>query len=53
MYGSSFCTETEKPRFLSSLPSEAAAIPLPSELTTPPVKKMYFATMGRRLSSGG
>src|SRR5579884_306191 len=43
MYGSSFWIETDNPRALSSRPSEAAVIPFPSELTTPPVKKMNFA----------
>src|SRR5664279_5575070 len=45
MYGSSFWIDTETPRLLSKRPSEAAVIPLPSELTTPPVKKMYFAIL--------
>ena len=40
MYGSNFCIVTLRPRSTSSLPSEAAAIPLPSEETTPPVTKM-------------
>src|SRR5579872_6303384 len=46
MYGSSFWIETLIPRALSSRPSEAAVMPLPSELTTPPVKKIYFAISG-------
>src|SRR5579872_5304869 len=46
MYGSSFWIETLIPRALSSRPSDAAVIPLPSELTTPPVKKIYFAISG-------
>src|SRR3990172_1618211 len=33
---------TLKPRSLSSRPSAAAVTPLPTELTTPPVRKMYF-----------
>src|SRR5581483_2364801 len=43
MYGSSFWIETLIPRARSNRPSEAAVIPFPSELTTPPVKKIYFA----------
>jgi hypothetical protein len=43
MYGSSFWIDTETPRLFSSRPSEAAVIPFPSELTTPPVKKMNLA----------
>ena len=42
MYGSSFCAATFKPRAFSSLPSEAAVMPLPSPETTPPVTKIYF-----------
>src|SRR5215472_17161974 len=42
MYGSSFWMLTEMPRLFSSLPSDDAAMPLPSDETTPPVKKMYF-----------
>src|SRR4030081_3048301 len=41
-YGSSFWSETERPRLLRILPIEAAVIPLPSEDTTPPVTKTYF-----------
>src|SRR5690348_14464166 len=33
---------TRRPRSTSSRPSEAAAIPLPREETTPPVTKMNF-----------
>lgn len=33
---------TRKPRLSSKVPSEAAARPLPSELTTPPVTKIVF-----------
>ena len=40
--GSNFASVTFSPRFSSSVPSEAAASPLPSELTTPPVTKIYF-----------
>ena len=32
-----------------SRPSDAAVMPLPSELTTPPVKKIYFAISGQRI----
>jgi hypothetical protein len=42
MYGSSFRTQTEMPRALSSLPIDATVIPLPTEETTPPETKMYF-----------
>src|SRR5438477_7664978 len=41
-YGSNFCNWTRRPRALSSRPSEAATIPLPSADTTPPVTKTYF-----------
>src|SRR5215212_158039 len=40
MYGSSFCSWTVRPRATSRRPIEAAAMPLPSEDTTPPVTKM-------------
>jgi hypothetical protein len=33
---------TRRPRALSKRPSEAAVMPFPKELTTPPVTKMYF-----------
>ncbi len=42
MYGSSFIRVTEKPRASRMAPTEAAATPLPSEETTPPVTKMYL-----------
>src|ERR1700690_357937 len=48
MYGSSLMMETERPRLLSSRPTLAAGMPLPSEEGTPPVTKTYFA-MGRVL----
>src|SRR5262245_34845433 len=48
-YGSNFCRVTVNPRLSSSLPIEAAAKPLPSEDTTPPVMKMYFVSMSSRL----
>jgi hypothetical protein len=40
MYGSSFIIVTRSPRASRIAPSEAAAMPLPSEDTTPPVTKM-------------
>src|SRR3990170_1384280 len=42
MYGSSFWIETRNPRSLSSRPRAAAVTPLPTELTTPPVRKTYL-----------
>src|SRR5213594_346060 len=42
-YGSNFIRLTVMPRLSSRHPIEAAASPLPSEDTTPPVTKMYFA----------
>src|ERR1041384_1864472 len=44
-YGSNFCSVTLKPRASSRAPMDAAAIPLPSPLTTPPVMKMYLVLM--------
>src|SRR5271167_291635 len=44
-YGSNFCRETFRPRLSIRQPIDAAASPLPSEDTTPPVTKMYFAAM--------
>ncbi len=38
-YGSSLITETRKPLDMRSLPKDAATIPFPRELTTPPVTK--------------
>ena len=46
MYGSNFCSWTRKPRLTSNRPIEAAAIPLPSEETTPPVTKMNLVSPG-------
>src|SRR5437763_16885349 len=43
-YGSNFCNWTRRPRALSSRPSEAATIPLPSAETTPPVTKTYLVS---------
>jgi hypothetical protein len=40
MYGSNFCRPTVRPRATSSRPIEAAAMPFPSDETTPPVMKM-------------
>src|SRR5207342_1016149 len=40
MYGSSFIIVTRRPRASRMAASEAAAMPLPSEETTPPVTKM-------------
>jgi hypothetical protein len=42
MYGSSLFKETFKPLASKRAPIDAAAMPLPSEETTPPVIKMYF-----------
>ena len=42
MYGSNFTKFTRKPRDSRSAPMAAAEIPLPSELMTPPVTKMYL-----------
>src|SRR5579875_1852031 len=42
IYGSSFISETETPWFLSSRPSEATVMPLPTDEATPPVTKMNF-----------
>jgi hypothetical protein len=36
---------TRTPRILSILPMAAAVTPLPTELTTPPVQKMYFVML--------
>src|SRR2546422_3365486 len=45
MYGSNFWIVTLRPRSTSRRRSDAAAIPLPRELTTPPVTKMYFVEL--------
>src|SRR5262245_6752901 len=50
MYGSIFCSVTRKPRPSSREPMDAAASPLPSEDTTPPVTKMYLVVTSRLLS---
>src|SRR5271163_2847306 len=44
-YGSNFCSVTLRPRLSSRQPMLAAAIPFPSEETTPPVTKMYLAIL--------
>ena len=41
-----FIIVTERPRSTSSRPSDAAAIPLPRDETTPPVTKMYLVVRG-------
>src|SRR5438874_13580866 len=48
-YGSNFCRVTRRPRLSSRQPMDAAAIPLPSDETTPPVTKMYLAMSFRDL----
>src|SRR5881227_2003738 len=55
-YGSNFWSWMRRPRALSSRPSDAATMPLPSADTTPPVTKTYFgarALTGFQGSSGG
>jgi hypothetical protein len=42
MYGSTFIKDTERPLDSRRAPIEAAAIPFPSDETTPPVIKMYL-----------
>ena len=42
-YGSNFWQVTFSPRLSSRQPMDAAAMPLPSEETTPPVTNMYLA----------
>src|SRR5690242_18867853 len=46
MYGSNFCSWTSSPRATRSRPIEAAAMPLPSDETTPPVMKMKRVSPG-------
>src|SRR5215470_9599830 len=50
MYGSIFCRVTRKPRASRREPMDAAASPLPSEDTTPPVTKMNLVVTSRLLS---
>ena len=45
MYGSNLSMVTRSPRSTSNRPSDAAAIPFPSDDTTPPVTKMYFGVV--------
>lgn len=42
IYGSTLIKETDKPLDSNNAPNEAAAIPFPSDDTTPPVIKMYL-----------
>src|SRR3954449_9727011 len=42
MYRSIFCMVTRKPRASRRAPIDAAASPLPSDDTTPPVTRMYL-----------
>src|ERR1039457_4763783 len=44
-YGSHFWHVTFNPRLSSRHPMEAAAMPFPSEETTPPVTKIYLAIL--------
>src|SRR5580704_13682379 len=44
-YGSHFWRVTRSPRLSRRQPIEAAATPLPSEETTPPVTKIYFGVI--------
>src|ERR1700722_9556443 len=44
-YGSNFWRVTLRPRLSSRQPMLAAAMPFPSEETTPPVTKMYLAIL--------
>ncbi len=53
MYGSTFINETEKPLASKSAPSDAAAIPLPSDDTTPPVIKMYLVLAITKVNHDG
>ena len=42
IYGSTLINDTDKPLDSRRAPIEAAAIPYPSDETTPPVIKMYL-----------
>jgi hypothetical protein len=42
MYGSTLIKETDRPLDSRRAPIEAAAMPFPSEETTPPVMKIYL-----------
>src|SRR5580658_4756232 len=48
-YGSNFCSVTRNPRLSRRHPMEAAAMPLPSDETTPPVTNTYLAIWFRKL----
>src|ERR1700690_3433149 len=48
-YGSHFWRVTRRPRLSSKQPIEAAATPLPSEETTPPVTNIYFGPVRKAL----
>src|SRR5579864_6704495 len=52
MYGSNFWMVTLRPRSTRRRPNEAAAMPLPRELTTPPVTKMYLVELTNSPLSG-
>src|SRR5258708_35175568 len=49
MYGSSLRRVIPSPRFSSRAPTEEEANPFPSELTTPPVMKMYLVFLERMI----
>src|SRR5439155_17900410 len=52
MYGSNFASATRKPRASRRAPIEAAAMPFPSEETTPPVTNTYLALIQSLLFCG-
>src|SRR5437762_14018614 len=52
MYGSNFASATRKPRASRRAPIEAAAMPFPSEETTPPVTNTYLALIQLLLFCG-
>src|SRR5215831_6698698 len=51
-YGSNFCSATRRPLLSSRQPMLDAAIPLPSDETTPPVTKMHFGILMVRCQAG-
>src|SRR3989344_990609 len=51
-YGSILTRLTERPRAVRSLPIEAAAIPLPTALITPPTTKIYLCPPSLRRAIG-
>src|SRR3990170_6485033 len=54
MYGSSFWLTTRRPRARNSRPREAAVMPFPRLLTTPPVTKTYLVmSLGIRTVAAG